>query len=549
MRRALGLSLLLLFGGTTSVFAKKKSVTAHLMFGEMQDYKVEDHVADQKLAKESGIDAFAINTGHDQYDQEKCRNVFAAAKETGFPLFFSFDLLHYNKPNASNWILYDYLLPYATLDEYYKIDNRVVVSTFSGAQDGSYIDDVGSFKEANEVWQHVIDTAKTFDPPIEIYFVPFWLKMSAIEDEDNQVLEGLSGVGNWLGFGTVGDKSNVTAERDLEWHDATTKRGVDYWAGISHSFSVHQMKTTNNYVHPGNNWLLATHYRDIIELGDKSPDHIELITWSDWGESTYFSPVRERANEPHQDIDTAVYSNTDHDHVPFLRLATYYNHWFKNGVAPKITQDTIVWWYRGQPAQAEPANNPIGQPAGADALTDTIWAVVLLPEDTKATNVVITSGGKEITSETVSPGVNLIRGEFNVGEQSIALQDDDGKMIIEGSGVDITDKPEWWDYNYFSYIVPADRVPSDFLDVDGSGGGGETYPTGSSTSTGSPSTSTGKSSTPSGYSTTSSGSGTSTSSASSYATSSTSNCPSHTPRWRKPHRGHPPRRHRQHHPE
>jgi len=41
-----------------------------------------------------------------------------------------------------------------------------------------------------------------------------------------------------------------------------------------------------------------------------------------------------------------------------------------------------------------------------------------------------------------------------------ALQDDDGKMIIEGSGVDITDKPEWWDYNYFSYIVPADRVPS-----------------------------------------------------------------------------------------
>jgi len=58
MRSALGLSLLPLFlGGATQVFAKKKSVTAHLMFGEMQDYKVEDHIADQKLAKESGIDA------------------------------------------------------------------------------------------------------------------------------------------------------------------------------------------------------------------------------------------------------------------------------------------------------------------------------------------------------------------------------------------------------------------------------------------------------------------------------------------------------------
>jgi len=46
---------------------------------------------------------------------------------------------------------------------------------------------------------------------------------------------------------------------------------------------------------------------------------------------------------------------------------------------------------------------------------------------------------------------------FSVLQQ---LQDDSGNMIIEGSGVDITDQPEWWDYNYFSYIVPADRVPS-----------------------------------------------------------------------------------------
>lgn len=37
----------------------------------------------------------AINTGHDQYDIEKCDNVFAAAKETGFPLFFSFDLVSF----------------------------------------------------------------------------------------------------------------------------------------------------------------------------------------------------------------------------------------------------------------------------------------------------------------------------------------------------------------------------------------------------------------------------------------------------------------------
>lgn len=77
----------------------------------------------------------------------------------------------------------------------------------------------------------------------------------------------------------------------------------------------------------------------MIELGDRAPDHIELVTFNDWGESTYFSPVRDRANQPHETVDTAVYANKDHDHVPFLWLSAYYNHWFKNRVAPKITNE------------------------------------------------------------------------------------------------------------------------------------------------------------------------------------------------------------------
>jgi hypothetical protein len=53
------LALFALVAGTTSVLAatKKKSVTAHIMFGEIQNYQVEDHVADQLLAREAGIDA------------------------------------------------------------------------------------------------------------------------------------------------------------------------------------------------------------------------------------------------------------------------------------------------------------------------------------------------------------------------------------------------------------------------------------------------------------------------------------------------------------
>jgi hypothetical protein len=201
-------------------------------------------------------------------------NIFEAAKQTGFPLFFSFDMvrpvpklvhtysaeesilqLHYNQKNASQWILYDYLLPYATRDEYYKIDGKIVVSTFSGNQAGSFINDVSTFKEANEIWQSIIEKAKTFTPSLDIYFVPFWLARSAVEDSDSANLD-LGGVGNWFGFGGVGDKANVTADPDGRWHDSCAARGIDYWAPVSHSFSVHQVKT-NNYVMRGGNWLLA----------------------------------------------------------------------------------------------------------------------------------------------------------------------------------------------------------------------------------------------------------------------------------------------------
>ncbi|GAA5821236.1 hypothetical protein JCM11491_007249, partial [Sporobolomyces phaffii] len=98
--------------------------------------------------------------------------------------------------------------------------------------------------------------------------------------------------------------------------------------------------------------------------------------------------------------------------------------------------------------------------AGWEALTDTTWAVVLLPENTKATKAVITSGGSVIKSQSVSPGVNLVRGEFRVGKQSISLRDGAGKTLISGTGVDITDEPKTWDYNYYSYVVPSNFRPA-----------------------------------------------------------------------------------------
>ncbi|GAA5841517.1 hypothetical protein JCM11251_001247 [Rhodosporidiobolus azoricus] len=445
--------------------ASARAVFAHLMAGEVQAYSWEDHASDMRIAQEVGLDAFAFNSGHDQYDAEKVANVFKAAKETGFKVFFSFDLLHFNQKNASNWILYDYLQPYALREEYYKLDGKPVVSTFGGNQDGQYLNDASSFEEANAAWNDLLDTARSFNPSIDCYFAPFWLKplwkstKSTVEDLQ------LSAVGNWFGNGEIGGADNVTADADKQWHDAAVSRGIDYWAPISAHFSVHQV-ADRNYVYKGGDFLLPTHYSDLINLGESAPEYIEWITWSDWGESTYMGPLHDNADPPKETLDTARYVD-GHDHLPFARLAAYYNEWYKSGSPPGITSEAIFWWHRGHPLDVEPSNDPLPRPGGASVLTDDIYCVVFVPPSSKAKKLVVTTGGQAREGQQVSEGVNLIKTSFSVGKTAVSLQDANGNELIGGEGQEIINNPEIWDFNYYAFAVPADLRVGDYLNVGG----------------------------------------------------------------------------------
>ncbi|TNY20257.1 glycosyl hydrolase family 71-domain-containing protein [Rhodotorula diobovata] len=452
---------LLLSFASLAAQAHARAVIGHWMGGETQRYTTEDYAADMRLSKEVGIDAWAVNSGKDTYEEEHLDAIFEAGAQEGFNLTLSVDMLHWNVEGASDLLL-ERLKRYATRDEWFKLDGKPVLTTFNGAQDGTYLDGVSTFKESNDLWNTLLDAAaEAVGSPF--YFAPTWLSNKPVKDQDSVDLK-LSGVANWFGWGSVGGTENVTADPDASWHDVAAARGIEYWAPVGASFQVHQNEPDTNYCYKGGDFLLPRHYRDLIDLGDQAPDHIYLLTLTDWGESTYLFPVRDNADPPKGTIDTASYVE-GHNHTAFALMSSYWNHEFKHGSPPTITSPALFWWHRHTPIASQPTNDPLGKDDSCDSLTDTIYAVVFVPEGSPAAQLVITTGGKATDAQTVQPGVNLISTPFVVGETGVSLQDADGNVLISGKGVPIVESTEIFDANYFTYAVPEDVLPSTFLDL------------------------------------------------------------------------------------
>ena len=86
------------------------------------------------------------------------------------------------------------------------------LTTFSGNQQGTFMDGVSTFKESNDLWNKVLDAAAEAVGS-KFYFAPTWLSNKQLSDPDSADLQ-LSGIANWFGHGEVGSRSNVTAEAD-----------------------------------------------------------------------------------------------------------------------------------------------------------------------------------------------------------------------------------------------------------------------------------------------------------------------------------------------
>lgn len=155
---------------TTTVSGPKK-VFAHFMVGIVSTYENADWVADMQLAKEKGIDGFALNIGVDPYTQQQLDLAYAAGASVGnFDLFISFDFNWYKLPNTGG--VADMLKRYKDSPAQYRVDGKPFVSTFIG--DGF----------------DFVQVAQQVGEPI--YAVPCW--QPSAENVNNA---GVSGLFSW----------------------------------------------------------------------------------------------------------------------------------------------------------------------------------------------------------------------------------------------------------------------------------------------------------------------------------------------------------------
>lgn len=97
----------------------------------MQNYTVDDWIADMTTAQSIGIDAFALNCASvDSYTPTQLALAYQAAEQVGFKVFISFDFSYWTNGDTAN--ITAYMQEYAGHPAQMQYNGGALVSTFVG---------------------------------------------------------------------------------------------------------------------------------------------------------------------------------------------------------------------------------------------------------------------------------------------------------------------------------------------------------------------------------------------------------------------------------
>jgi glucan endo-1,3-alpha-glucosidase len=143
------------------------------------------------------------------------------------------------------------------------------------------------------------------------------------------------------------------------------------------------------------------------------PDWVEIVTWNDFNESSYSSPV----GSPNQ-YESQLAIPYRYCHAGYLELSKHYIAWYKSGQEPPINQDGLFFFYRTHPQNAvASATNDVPVTWFIGDIQDVIYNTVFL---TAPAQMVVSSGGN-LSTNTLAAGIQSVRTPFVPGPQSFAL--------------------------------------------------------------------------------------------------------------------------------
>ena len=385
-------------------------VFAHYMvcfatYGE----KVEAYQREMKEAQAAGIDGFALNCGawkKEPHYMRRAKLIYEAAEKlgTGFQLFFSAD----GPPSEAEVV--DMVKTYASHPNQLRWQGRAVLSTFGGSK---------------AAWREKV-FAPLKEAGIEVFFVPFFYPEPVTELPGDAAVA--KHVQRWADladglffFGAAGQPKELAA-CNTSYAKHLKAAGKLCMAGYTPHYWGMKQPDRRYYETLGGEGT-EIQWAAIIQA---QPEWVEIVTWNDWGESSYVAPVEDPAQWA-----PFLTRGFHRSHAGYLELSKYFIEWYKTGSQPPVRQETLFWFCRTHPKDAVAEDKPVTGRHGP--IEDVLYLTTMLKEPAE---LCVSTGGKEVKLGAPA-GLKHHRVPFAPGPQRFEVLRDGRKLIqTEGPAIE-----------------------------------------------------------------------------------------------------------------
>ena len=374
--RWIALPLLAMACAAGSGARAQRTVFAHYMLAN-QDYVsstadsetvIASYQREIRQAQAIGIDGFALNAGgwfkEPRYIR-RASEMFEAAYRlhSNFKLMFSADMCCSNDAADVEDMVRRFANSQRYSATYYQSNGRFVLTTFSGSRLGTAFwqrlrNDLEQGSNPSQREAHVALTYVSEVPsnaPLPVMLVPafFWggetPRKSDIEQALTDYTHIIDGAFYWGIAGVPGlGKPPDQIPSSQAYATALHRAGKLYMAPICLQFWG---ANKNRYYEYSGFSGMRRLWMDAIDV--THPDWVEIITWNDFIEGTYVSPIDDPAKYPlANDLGNSAAPpstlRTFHSHRGATELLAFYIQWYKTGAQPAIHNDSVFWAYRTQ---------------------------------------------------------------------------------------------------------------------------------------------------------------------------------------------------------
>ncbi|KAL9588899.1 MAG: hypothetical protein Q9203_002301 [Teloschistes exilis] len=371
-------------------------VFAHYML--VMQPKDGDYTEDINLAKEAGIEAFAVNYGGwnvDWTQQEGYLEKFYRTAETlNFHLFLSIDTTSVKDTG----MIIDLSNKYSSSSAQLKVDGKVMLS---------------SFQTDPPAWNWETDVIAKINSPV--LFLPGSLSDDAVALFSDEIPG--DGPFPWIHTSKTADQEHSLDVALASQRDSSGKK----WMAAVAPWFFTRLSSDKNWSQAQDDSIFVDRWLSLLSL---KPDFIEIVTWNDWSESSYVGPAAQ--------VTTDVYW-ADLDHSPFRALSKAFGKAFKAGGETATVDEAdegVYMFYRLQPASKLGSSDTLPLPTDASNLKDDVFVVSLLSD---AAEITLKSGDAAPVTWSAPAGVQKTSHTWSLGTQSLQAKRGD-KVIADKTG-------------------------------------------------------------------------------------------------------------------